>query len=45
MCHRSAPSEPMCGKGLALERDGSLYACDHYVYPEYLTGNIMERPL
>lgn len=36
---------PMCGKGLALERDGSLYACDHYVYPEYRMGNVGERPL
>jgi uncharacterized protein len=36
---------PMCGKGLALERDGSVYACDHYVYPEYRIGNINERPL
>jgi uncharacterized protein len=36
---------PMCGKGLALERDGSVYACDHYVYPEYLIGNIKEKPL
>ena len=36
---------PMCGKGLALERDGSVYACDHYVYPEYCIGNILEKPL
>ena len=36
---------PMCGKGLALERDGSVYACDHYVYPEYRIGNLLERPL
>jgi len=36
---------PMCGKGLALERDGSVYACDHYVYPEYCIGDIKERPL
>lgn len=36
---------PMCGKGLALERDGSVYACDHYVYPDYCAGNIRERPL
>jgi uncharacterized protein len=34
-----------CGKGLALEHDGSLYSCDHYVYPEYRLGNIMETPL
>ena len=36
---------PICGKGLALERDGSLYACDHYVYPEYRMGSINETPL
>jgi uncharacterized protein len=36
---------PMCGKGLALERDGSVYACDHYVYPEYCIGSILEKPL
>jgi len=36
---------PLCGKGLALERDGSLYACDHYVYPEYRLGSILETPL
>lgn len=34
-----------CGKGLALEHDGSLYSCDHYVYPEYRLGNILETPL
>jgi uncharacterized protein len=36
---------PMCGKGLALEHDGSVYACDHYVYPEYRIGKITDRPL
>jgi uncharacterized protein len=36
---------PMCGKGLAIEHDGSLYACDHYVYPEYRLGNILEAPV
>ena len=36
---------PLCGKGMALERDGSIYACDHYVYPEYCAGNLQERPL
>ena len=29
-----------CGGGLALEHNGDLYACDHYVYPEFLLGNI-----
>jgi uncharacterized protein len=32
-----------CGKGVALEHDGSVYACDHYVYPEYKLGNIAEN--
>jgi uncharacterized protein len=31
-----------CGKGLALEHDGSVYSCDHYVYPEYKVGNIRQ---
>lgn len=34
-----------CGNGLALEHDGSLYSCDHYVYPEYRLGNIAETPM
>lgn len=34
-----------CGNGLALEHDGSLYSCDHYVYPEYRLGKITETPL
>ncbi len=34
-----------CGKGVALEHDGSVYACDHYVYPEYRLGNIHDGSL
>jgi uncharacterized protein len=34
-----------CGKGVAIEHDGSVYACDHYVYPEYRLGNIRQRSL
>jgi uncharacterized protein len=29
-----------CGRGVAVEHDGSVYACDHYVYPEYRIGNL-----
>jgi uncharacterized protein len=36
---------PLCGKCLALEADGSLYSCDHYVYPEYRLGNILDKPI
>jgi uncharacterized protein len=34
-----------CGKGVAIEHDGSVYACDHYVYPEYRLGNVKQRSL
>ena len=34
-----------CGKGVAVEHDGSVFACDHYVYPEYRLGNISEEQL
>lgn len=34
-----------CGKGVAIEHDGSVYSCDHYVYPEYRLGDIAERPI
>jgi uncharacterized protein len=36
---------PTCGRALALEHNGDLYACDHYVYPEYRLGNLCETPL
>ena len=29
----------------ALEHNGDLYSCDHYVYPGHKLGNIMETPL
>ncbi len=34
-----------CGGGLALEHNGDVYACDHYVYPEYRLGNLMAEDL
>ena len=37
--------EPTCGLGLALEHNGDLYSCDHFVEPDYLLGNIMETPM
>jgi uncharacterized protein len=35
----------VCGKGIALEHDGSVYSCDHYVYPEYRLGTIRTSQL
>ncbi len=34
-----------CGTALAMEHNGDLYACDHYVEPRYKLGNIQEIPL
>ena len=34
-----------CGKGVAVEHDGSVYSCDHYVYPEYRLGRLQDKPL
>lgn len=31
-----------CGKALAMEHNGDLYCCDHFVEPKYLLGNILE---
>jgi len=30
-----------CGNAVALEHNGDLYSCDHFVEPAYLLGNIM----
>jgi uncharacterized protein len=37
--------EETCGLGLAMEHNGDLYACDHFVEPRYRLGNIQETPL
>ncbi|MFV1969694.1 MAG: anaerobic sulfatase maturase [Acidimicrobiia bacterium] len=34
-----------CGLALAIEHNGDLYSCDHYVEPDYLLGNITETPM
>ena len=31
-----------CGKALAIEHDGDVFSCDHYVYPDYRLGNIKQ---
>ena len=36
---------PTCGDALALEHNGDLYSCDHYVEPDYLLGNIQQTPM
>jgi uncharacterized protein len=34
-----------CGKAVAVEHDGRVYSCDHFVYPQYEIGNIHENRL
>jgi uncharacterized protein len=34
-----------CGGALAIEHNGDIYSCDHYVYPEHRLGNLMNTGL
>ncbi|MGA9140828.1 MAG: anaerobic sulfatase maturase [Methanocella sp.] len=36
---------PACGDGVALEHNGDVYSCDHFVEPEHLLGNIKQTPI
>lgn len=31
---------PTCGHSAALEHNGDLFSCDHFVFPQHLLGNI-----
>jgi len=37
--------QPACGNALALEHNGDLYSCDHFVEPAFLLGNIKDSHL
>lgn len=34
-----------CGHAFAMESNGDLYNCDHFVYPEHLLGNIHQQTI
>lgn len=34
-----------CGRSVVVEHNGDVYACDHYVYPEYHLGNHLKDSL
>ena len=34
-----------CGQAAAIEHNGDLYSCDHFVFPEYKLGNIHSSSL
>ncbi len=41
VCHH----QPTCGRSVIVEHNGDVYACDHYVYPRYHLGNLVDRSL
>jgi len=43
--HRLCIHAPTCGYGPALEYNGDVYSCDHFVEPRYKLGNIHETHL
>jgi len=43
--HNLCIFSPTCGGALAMEHNGDVYSCDHFVEPDYLLGNILETPL
>jgi uncharacterized protein len=36
---------PTCGDALAMEHNGDLYSCDHFVSCKNLLGNILDTPM
>jgi uncharacterized protein len=43
--HNLCIFSPTCGNAVAMEHNGDLYSCDHYVEPKYRLGNISETPM
>ncbi len=43
--HNLCVVSPTCGNSLALEHNGDLYSCDHFVEPDHLLGNIRDKPM
>lgn len=41
VCHH----QPVCGRSLAVEHNGDVYACDHFVAPAYRLGNLAGQEL
>lgn len=41
VCHH----QPTCGRSVIVEHNGDVYACDHYVYPQYRLGNMLQQTI
>lgn len=36
---------PRCGRNLIMEHNGDIFSCDHFMYPAYRLGNILQGSL
>lgn len=45
MSAQTCTQAEFCGKGVAVEHNGDVYSCDHFVYPVYKLGNILDKHL
>jgi uncharacterized protein len=45
MSAQTCTQAEFCGKGVAVEHNGDVFSCDHFVYPEYKIGNIHDKHL
>lgn len=43
--HNACIVAPTCGGALAMEHNGDVYSCDHYVEPGHKLGNVRQTPL
>ncbi len=43
--HNSCLVAPTCGASLAMDHEGDVYSCDHFVEPAHRLGNIEATPL
>ncbi len=43
--HNACVVAPTCGMALALEHNGDVYSCDHFVEPDYRLGNLHRTPI
>jgi len=43
--HNLCIVSPTCGGALALEHNGDVYSCDHFVEPDYKLGNLKDTSL
>ena len=43
--HNSCVVSPTCGASLAMEHNGDVYSCDHFVEPDHRLGNVKDSTL